>query len=172
MPAANPPERSPSEFPHFNNIYLFGVFMTGWSVLESVIQAGIMKQLGVDARKAVVVTGKLQFGQRVQLLVGLLKEKGTFDQAAVKTLTALEKLGKRNIIVHGTIDVGTPGVLTFIKYDGGASERKSFSVEEMKSHIVNLTQKTDELMHMLNVDVSDIHQIGEATLSFAEPRKK
>jgi hypothetical protein len=145
--------------------------MVAWSVLETVIQTAIMKELGITPAKAVITTGKLQFQPRVQLLINLLKLKDTPDRDAIKLLQKTEGFAHRNTIVHGIIIIGDPSKLTFIKYDGGASIKQIFTPETMEKHILGLNERTEKLQELLNVSDEEIQLIGDATLNFSKNLK-
>jgi hypothetical protein len=146
-------------------IQKYGLFMVAWSVLESVIQAAIMKELGIEPEKSVIVTGKLQFYPRVQLLCSLLKLKGDTHKEAIKLLNKIEGAAHRNTLVHGLVIVGDPERFTFVKYDGGASVKQSFTPYDMHQNIMDLSEKTNNLQDLLNISQGDIQLIGEATLA-------
>lgn len=153
---------------HGQLFQLYGLFMCAWSVLEGVIQAAIHKQLGVTVTKAVIVTGKLQFHPRVQLLIGLLRLHGNEHSAAIKLLNQLEGFAHRNTLVHGHIIVGTPHQLTFVKYDGGKSVKKTFTVVELGTHLIELSSRVESLQKLLGVSNEDAQAISDATLALAQ----
>jgi hypothetical protein len=146
--------------------------MVAWSVLESVIQTAIRKELGITPVKAVITTGKMQFQPRVQLLINLLKQSPTPDKEAISLLQKMEGFAHRNTIVHGLVVIGEPDKLTFLKYDGGASIRQSFTVESMMKHISGLTERTEKIQLLLNVSNQEIQEIGDATLELFKKSKK
>jgi len=152
---------------HTAIIQTYGLFMVAWSVIESVIQTAIMKQLGIDATRAVVITGKMQFNPRVQLLCGLLKLEGDKYEEAIKLLNKTEGFAHRNVLVHGNIIVGMPGQLTFVKYDGGNSAKRSFTFDDMHKHVTALTDRTNKLQSLLDVSDADMQKIVDATLAMA-----
>ncbi|QXW46881.1 hypothetical protein [Pseudomonas amygdali] len=153
-------------------IQLYGLFMVAWSALESVIQAAIMKELGVSPIKAVIITGKLQFQPRIQLLIGLLKQNTPQNQEAIKAMQKMEGFAHRNTIVHGLVIVGKPEQLTFIKYDGGASVSQSFIPSEMEKHIHGLADRSERIQHLLGITDKDIQDIGDATLALVKATNK
>jgi hypothetical protein len=163
----SPANQQTPQMPHTAVIYWYGLFMVTWSVLESVLQAAIMKQLGIEAGEAVILTGKLQFNPRVQLLCGLLK-KGDTHQEAIKLLNKTEGFAHRNTLVHGNIIVGVPGQLTFVKYDGGNSEKRIFTSDEMKKHVEALNTRITTLQSLLQITDSEIQLIGDATLGITD----
>ncbi|HEX8591760.1 MAG TPA: hypothetical protein VF682_00530 [Pseudomonas sp.] len=152
-------------------IHYYGLFMVAWSALESVIQAAIMKELSVSPTKAVIITGKLQFQPRIQLLIGLLKQSTPQNLEAIKVIQKMEGFAHRNTIVHGLIIVGKPEQLTFIKYDGGASVSRSFTPDDMEKHITGLMDRSLNIQHLLGIADTDIQQIGDATLALTKNQK-
>jgi hypothetical protein len=141
--------------------------MVAWSALEAVIQTAIMKELGITPAKAVIITGKLQFQPRVQLLINLLKLNETSDRETIKLLQKTEGFSHRNTIVHGIIIIGNPEKLTFVKYDGGASVKQAFTVDSMEKHISGLAERTVKLQALLNVTDEEMQRICDATLEFS-----
>ena len=51
----------------------YGLFMISWSVLETTIEAAIMKQLQLDSQRTLIITTSMQFRQRVNILCSLLE---------------------------------------------------------------------------------------------------
>lgn len=141
--------------------------MVAWSVLETVIQTAIMKELGITPAKAVITTGKLQFQPRVQLLINLLKLNETPDKETIKLLQKTEGFSHRNTIVHGIIIIGNPEKLTFVKYDGGASVKQTFTLDSMEKHLSGLAERTEKLQELLHVTDKEMQSIGDATLDFS-----
>lgn len=99
-------QKTKFDMTHQTVIYSYGLFMVAWSVLESVIQAEIMKQLKVNEHKAVLVTSKLQFYPRMELLCGLLELHGDTHKETISLLRKIEGFAERNTLVHGLIVVG------------------------------------------------------------------
>jgi hypothetical protein len=153
--------------PHTEVIYWYGLFMVTWSILETVLQAAIMKQLRIGADEAVIVTGKMQFNPRVQLLCALLKRQGDTYQDAIKLLNKTEGFAHRNTMVHGSIVVGVPGQLTFVKYDGGSSAKRMLTAEDMKKHVLALNARIMTLQGLLQTTDADLQLIGDSTLRMA-----
>ncbi|POQ05552.1 hypothetical protein [Pseudomonas syringae] len=167
--AKTPPTISSAQLQLIN---LYGFFMVAWSALESVIQAAIMKELDISPTKAVIITGKLQFQPRIQLLINLLKQNTPQNQEAIKAMQKMEGFAHRNTIVHGLIVIGKPEQLTFIKYDGGASVSQSFTPIEMERHVNGLNDRSERIQHLLGITDREIQEIGDATLSLVKVIKK
>jgi hypothetical protein len=161
-----PPTTPDVSAEHRKLLGYYGLFMVTWSLLESVIQAAIMKELGLSPAKAVIITGKLQFHPRVQLLIGLLKDNVQPNGKAIKIAQKIESFAHRNTIVHGLVVVGDPNKLSFLKYDGGATVKQSFTSETMDKHITGLSERTKKLQDLLYVTDADIQLIGDATQRF------
>lgn len=153
-------------------LQMYGLFMATWSVLESVIQAAIMKELEVSPTKAVIITGKLQFNPRAQLLISLLKLREQPNQEAIKLLNKMEGFAHRNTIVHGLMVIGESDKLTFVKYEGGASMKQTFTPSDMLKHLEALGDRVIKLQNELDVRDSDIQLIGDATMKFVKATKK
>jgi hypothetical protein len=152
-------------FQHKDVTFWYGMFMITWSIVDSVVQAAIMKNLGIAASDAVILTGKMQFNPRVQLLCALLKREGDTHKDAIKLLNKTEGFSQRNTLVHGNIIVGVPDVLTFVKYDGGASTRQSFSADNMLKHVSALNNRIVTLQQLLKITDADMQLIVDATLA-------
>ncbi|MDF3175060.1 hypothetical protein P3C22_24065 [Pseudomonas sp. ER28] len=169
-PAVAPTPKISGE--HGKLFQYYGLFMTLWSVLESVIQAAIMKELAVSATKAVIITGKLQFNPRAQLLANLLKHSSKPNLEAIALLNKMESFAHRNTIVHGMMVIGRSDRLTFVKYDGGASMSRSFTPSDMEKHLEALSDRVERLQALLSVTDADIQLIGDATMAFVKAAKK
>lgn len=153
---------------HSKLLHLYGIFMCAWSALESVLQAAIMKELDVSATKAVIITGKMQFNPRAQLLANLLKHSEHPNKEAITLINKMEGFAHRNTIVHGLMVVGEPDKLTFVKYDGGASLKQTFTPTDLLKHVRGLNDRIIKLQALLDVSESDLESIGSATLSFVK----
>ena len=137
-------------------IRLYGLFMISWSIVEHVVQCAMWKNLGTDIERAAIVTAKLQFNPRVQLLKNLLQISGDHHVEAIKILGKLEGFAHRNTLVHGQIIIGDPQALTFIKSDGGNVLVKKFKVDQMTDHLIGLNSRTDRLEQLLAVTELDM----------------
>jgi hypothetical protein len=149
-------------------VWSYGIFMVAWAVLEGIVQAGIRKELGISAEKSVIVTGKLQFNPRVQLLVALLKLHGDKHKEAINLLNKFEAFAKRNSIVHGMVGSRENGKITFTKYDGAGSTSHSFSAKELLDHSRALTERTVTLRDLLGLTDADSQEISNATAAFVK----
>jgi hypothetical protein len=138
--------------------------MITWSIIESVLQAGIMKQLNIDARKTVIVTANQQFYPRMQMLCKLLKIEGDRNKEAISILNKIEGYAKRNSLVHGLIIVGVPGELTFVKHDGNTSSRETFNSSDFLVHITGLTNRINRVQELLGISDQDIQRIVDAAM--------
>ncbi|WP_124664133.1 hypothetical protein [Burkholderia sp. Bp8998] len=160
-----PSNQNAQPFQHTDVVFWYGMFMVTWSIVDSVVQTAIMKNLGIGATDAVILTGKMQFNPRVQLLCALLKREGDTHKDAIKLLNKTEGFAQRNTLVHGNIIVGVPGVLTFVKYDGGASTKQSFSADDMLKHVHALNTRIVTLQQLLKIADADMQLIVDATLA-------
>lgn len=158
---------------HAQVIHGFGMFMVAWSVLEGVIQVAIMKELQVSSAKAIVVTAGMQFRQRVAVLSSLLKLSDTNRKPAIALLRKIEKKGNRNMLVHGHIIVGVPGLLTFVKSsaseDSGLRTNKaSFTTADLQRHVLELNDEIARLQILLGVSDAEVQQLVDASLQGAK----
>lgn len=148
---------------HNEIVHQYGTFMVAWSVLETVIEAAIMKQLQIDAPRTLIITTSMQFRQRINVLCALLEMSESGHDATIKLLRKIEKDSKRNMLVHGHIVVGVPGQLTFVKSniaDGYIAKRVTFTASELRLHLLRLTEKTELLQTHLGISNDDIQSIG------------
>lgn len=157
---------------HAHVVFLYGMFMVAWSVLDGVVQAAIMKELRLDAPRAQIVTTAMQFRQRVAVLSSLLRLHGPKYDSAIRILTKVEKSARRNMLVHGHIIVGVPGQLTFVKSsaseDAGFKAKKAtFTAQGLHRHIFALTETTDRLQALLNLTDNDTQALADAALTEA-----
>lgn len=156
---------NPAPSRHAEVFRMYGLFMVTWSVLESVIQAAVMKELALTPEKTIITTGKMQFHQRLTLLCPLLKLHGPKHKEAIELLNKFESFAHRNTIVHGLVIVGVPDQLTFVKYDGGATKSRSFTSSELLNHVMGLNTRIMKLQKLLNISDGDIQQLADATLA-------
>lgn len=157
---------------HAEVIFEYGRFMVAWSVLETVIEAAIMKLLRLDAQRALIVTTSMQFRQRINVLYALLEIESDNNQAAIKLLKRIEKDAKRNMLVHGHIIVGVPGQLTFVKsniVDGYAANRCTFCAADLKAHTLRIVEKTNSLHELLSVTDADIQTLADVGIVKSSP---
>jgi len=143
--------------------------MIMWATLESIVLAGIMKELGGDAKKTVEETAKTTFAPRVRKLVSLLKRHGNAHKDAIDLLNGLISFSQRNNIVHGMVIVGVPDQLTFVNHVGSHSVRVSFTSAELESHLLAVNAKTDELKGLLGLTDEDAQKVCDAMLAAAAP---
>lgn len=148
---------------HAEVLHAYGTFMVAWSVLDTAIEAAIMKQLKIDPQRALILTTSMQFRQRVSILCALLELSEKDHSATIKLLKKIEKDAKRNMLVHGHIVVGVPGHLTFVKSniaDGYSANRATFSAKNLAGHIMRLSEKTNQLQSLLGVTDEDMQLLA------------
>lgn len=147
--------------------HLYGLFLCSWGIAENVVQTAIWMQLGVDLHRANLVTAKLQFYPRAQLLRNLLKMHGNKYAEAMTMLEKLEAYAHRNILVHGQMIIGDPLRIKFVKSEGSKVLMKSFQVHEMAEHVIKLNQKLDKLMELLGVSPEAMQEFVDYQISLA-----
>lgn len=145
----------------------YGLFMVTWSLLESVVQAGIMLQSELTPQKTLIFTSSMQFRQRVAVLSSLLQLSGSTHSEALSLLRKIEKKAKRNMLVHGHVVVGDPSKLTFVKSsvtedNGLRSAQASFTGAEMINHIKSVVEEVSSLQKALSVTNEHIQMLGNA----------
>ncbi|WP_426306129.1 hypothetical protein ACN9MJ_02530 [Acidovorax facilis] len=149
----------------------YGLFMIAWSVLDSVVQAALGKELGLDSKRTHIVTTGMQFRQRVIVLCSLLTLHGSKHSDALKLLQRAEKNARRNMLVHGHIIVGTPGQLKFVKtsaLESGLSAKSvSFNAESLQTHVMLITATTNRLQSLLGVSDADVQTLADEALLVA-----
>ena len=87
-------------------IYALGQFVMSWSLIESTLEIGISKQLGLNPLEASVVTAGLQFRNRAAILLSLLNRDPAANAAAIKTIKAIQGVSHRNDILHSVVGGG------------------------------------------------------------------
>lgn len=153
----------------------YGLFMISWSVLETTIEAAIMKQLQLDSQRTLIITTSMQFRQRVNILCSLLELNDPNNENykdAIKLLKKIERDAKRNMLVHGHIIVGVPGELTFVKsniVDGYNANRATFNQRQLLEHITRITNKTDQLSGLLGVTDVDMQNLANVGINASSP---
>jgi hypothetical protein len=153
-------------------IHHYGLFMVAWSVLESVVQAGIMKELKLKPVQAQILTSSMMFRQRVAVLSSLLRLRREPPSQAILLLSKLETGARRNALVHGHIIVGIPGQLTFVKSsvsdETGFKARKFvFTAAELLKHIQEVNEKTSRLQALLSITDQETQQLADTALGAA-----
>ena len=139
-----------------------GYFLTACSAFECVVDVAIKQQLGIDYRKAEILTVSLNFKARISILRSLLVEqKPNFDKA-IDTLDIYENESKRNRIFHSHIFSDQRGEkITFVS---GRADRKytskndSFDEEQLKAHALKISKLGQLLMSELHITESDLNQ--------------
>ncbi|WP_242111780.1 hypothetical protein [Luteimonas aquatica] len=142
----------------------YGLFMVAWSVLETVVEAAIMKELLIGPERSLIVTSSMQFRQRVSVLSSLLKLRDPQPSEALRLLRKIEKIAKRNAIVHGHIVVGVPGQLTFVKssaVDGYSAKHFTFTAQDLAGHTGRLADETKKLQNLMSVSDADIQTLAD-----------
>lgn len=162
---------SVSEYPYAGVFQSFGHFMVAWSVLENALQAAVMKELGIEGQKAAVVLGKLQFYPLMKLLEDLLKLAPGKHARVKKLLANISAFADRNILVHGRIVVGPPGVLTFVKCEGATTVERTFNSISLTARTLELNALTQRLQLDLEVSDDDLRAIVDGALTLREGKK-
>lgn len=142
--------------------------MVAWAVLEGVVETALVKELGLGSQRGLIVTTGMQFRQRTLALIGLLEKRSTQPHEAIALLKKVEKIAKRNAIVHGHVVVGVPGQLTFVKSnvnEGYSARAFTFTGPALEGHIARLTEETNRLQRLLNVSDQDIQSVLDVAIA-------
>ena len=161
---------SVSDDPYAQVFQSFGHFMVAWSVMENALQAAVMKELGIDGKKAAIVVGKQQFYPLLKLLEDLLKLAPAKHASVKKLLASISGFADRNILVHGRIVVGPPNVLTFVKCEGATTVERTFNHISLTARALELNALTERLQFDLGVSDDDLRAIVDGALSLREDK--
>lgn len=80
-----------------------GLFLISWANIESTMEVGIGKLLGLDPMRASIVTASLQFRSRSEILLALLNLDPTNNSAAIEHVKKAQQIADRNDIIHGVV---------------------------------------------------------------------
>lgn len=96
---------------------LVGRFMYHWALLESAVDDGIGKLLGMGQLEEAIITNNMQFRSKVMILKTLVDLKGgeAWTKAAIKSIEAISGLSiDRNIAAHNVFGPDGEGGVQFL----------------------------------------------------------
>ena len=149
---------------HTQVIHAYGTFMVSWSVLESVLEVAIMKQLKISELQAAIVTSSLGFRARSTILSSLLNLHGDEYSEAVKVLNKITQNAKRNTFVHGHIFVGEQEKLTFVKADVNQkyrAKRVTLTAVELYLHVLEINSSVAVLQKLLAISDDELNSFAK-----------
>jgi hypothetical protein len=138
--------------------------MVAWSVLESVLEVAIMKQLGITEMQTAIITSSLGFKARASILSSLLALHNGTHTKAIKLLNQITQDAKRNALVHGHIFVGEHEKLTFVKADVSQryrARRTTFSAADLIIHVQTLNTSVHALQVLLGVSDDELDSFAK-----------
>ena len=138
---------------------LIGYFVTLWSVFETVLEVGIMRELEISAAKSSILTCDMGTKARAEILRSLIYLRDPENRAR-SLISKIQSEGERNTIHHGTIQV-RPLPHRFIKRtaNGKYQERIiEFSPDRLRAHITKLIELIDELQKELDISDEDLNR--------------
>lgn len=148
-------------------MHMLGSFVLIWSTFESIIDAAIVKRLGITQIKGAIVVSDLGIVARVGILKSLLDLQTDKQQAALTTIGKIQEEAKRNTLMHATIHL-SGGTLEFIQLET-KTRLKAKLVEydpgEFAKRINKIGDLIDDLRDQLGVSERDrmsISKIGRS----------
>jgi hypothetical protein len=108
-------------------IEALGHFVMSWSLIESALEIGISKQLGLAPLESSIVTAGLQFRGRASILLSLLNRNSDNYVAAIKTVKNIQNIEDRNDVMHSVVG-GSGSTIWFNRRKTG--ERFASKIEE------------------------------------------
>ena len=158
---------------HTKSLNAYGLFMVTWSILESVLEVAIMKQLGINEMQTAIVTSSLGFKARASILSSLLALHGDKHSETIKLLNQITQNAKRNTLVHGHIFVGEHEKLTFVKADASQryrARRATFSAADLITHVQTLNSSIQSLQAFLGVTDDELNSFAKVGFNASASR--
>jgi hypothetical protein len=84
---------------------LVGQFMSFWAILESSVNAGVGKLLGMDTLEAIIATANMQFRSKIHILKAVVHMRCGLTEWGKGAIKSIEEAGTladtwRNIVAH------------------------------------------------------------------------
>src|ERR1700730_2277095 len=80
---------------------LYGLFLSSWSMFETLMEVLIMRQLGLQPRETSIICAPLGPGAKRNLLVSLLNREPDKYKQAIGLINEAIKIAQRNSFAHG-----------------------------------------------------------------------
>lgn len=144
-------------------MHMLGSFVLIWSTFESIIDAAIVKRLGITRIKGAIVVSDLGILARVGILKSLLNLQTDKQQAALTTIDKIQEEAKRNTLMHATIHL-SGGTLEFIKLETKTRLKAKlieYDPEEFAKRINKISDLIDDLRDQLGVSERDRMSISK-----------
>jgi hypothetical protein len=157
---------------HTEVLKAYGLFMVTWSVLESLLEVAIKKQLGITEVQTAIVTSSLGFRARSSILSSLLALDGAKQNGAISLLNKISEDAKRNTLVHGHIFVGEEEKLTFVKADISKryrAKRASFTSSALLRHVQTINSDIANLQTLLRITDQELDSFGKIGFDASAP---
>jgi hypothetical protein len=149
--------------------------MTSWSALELLYEVAIMKQLGIDAKRAAIITCGLGTKARVGILLSLLALHGEKYAATIKAINRLTTNSKRNIIVHGHLAIDNEtGAMMFTSRRADQSfsaSQVTFMPNDLFQHAIKINDETKIIQADLGISEVDLHDFAMIGINAANKRR-
>jgi hypothetical protein len=144
-----------------------GFFTVMWSIFDMLIDAAIMKELGLTPMQGAIVTSSLAHKAKISILRSLLNLDSKKNAEALSTLGKITQLAGRNSIMHGHVHIGDTS-LSFVKMDVDSqltAKQKRFENLEfgaLVTEIANLVKKVQGQLGLSQEDLDIIPNIGKS----------
>jgi hypothetical protein len=142
----------------------YGLFMLNWSLLETVIEVGIMQRVGLHPLEGAIITSSLGFQARSNILKSFLAldTKNEQSKEAIKVLTTAAGDANRNTIIHGQVFVeGESLTFVFRKTGQTFTARKiTLDSDAMREKAARLKDHIVRLQSLLSISDDDLHEFG------------
>jgi hypothetical protein len=141
----------------------YGLFMLNWSLLETVIEAAIMKRLELHPLEGAIVTSSLGFQARASILKSFLAlDTSEQSKAAIKVITAATDDANRNTIIHGQVFLEGESLTFVFRKTGHTFTAKKITLDSdtMREKASRLRDHVVKLQSLLSVSDDDLHEFG------------
>ena len=134
-----------------------GHLVIAWSTIEAVIEVAIAKQLGLGSLDGSVVTASILFQGRAKMLLSLLHRDEEKNNAAIRTVKAMQGLTDRNDILHSVIGASKQEIWfnrrkTDVRY---TSKIERYNRERLLRAAARYTELATQLMAALEISRED-----------------
>lgn len=134
-----------------------GRFIIAWSLVESIIEVGIAKQLGIGPHESSMITGTMMFQPKANLLLALLMRDKEKNKSAIKQIKKAQGIPHRNTIMHSVIG-GAEWIIWFNRRrnDGGfTSTIEKYTFQRLNFETSNISQVATDLQLAMSISADE-----------------
>ncbi len=153
----------------------YGRYLVTWNSLQPVLDAAIVREIGVSATQGAIVVGALNAKSRLTVLRGLLASAGGEKADVVPLLSEINQEGKKQPMVQGSPSAGATNSLLFTRPDVAgrlAASTAEYTAEEMDEMADALADKVEALTAALAVTPAELAALKSAAEETVGRRRK